>query len=105
MNERTNSITLVLFCLKPFVLTVTIPLVEWDLDTLLVSTSVSAVIVSPAKTGAVTVHSLIPSIMPFLLVASTLRPSTMERISNELTTSLPLKGGFEKFFFANSLLK
>ena len=104
MNERSNSIIGVSFCLNPVVLTVTIPMEGWEFDSRFAVISDLALMVSPAKVGFETFQLVIPSMIPFLLVSPTLRPRTMERTSREFTTSLPSNGGSEKFFSTYSLL-
>jgi ribosomal protein S18 acetylase RimI-like enzyme len=86
MIERSNSITTSSRWLRPRVRTVTIPKPGRDRDSRFASTSVSARIVSPAKTGAGSVTSRQPRLTPCSDTASTDSPVTSASVKVESTS-------------------
>lgn len=83
--------------LKPRVDISTIPNSGRDLDDLTLSTFDSEYTVSPGKIGLGTLMSVSPNMIPFLLVWSTLSPTTTANVNIASTSSLPWKGARETF--------
>ena len=86
MIERSNSITASSRWLRPRVRTVTMPKPGRDFDSRFSSTSVSARIVSPAKTGAGSRTSFQPRLTPRSDTSATDRPVTSASVNVESTS-------------------
>src|SRR5579859_6888573 len=89
MIERSNSITVSSRWLSPRVRTVTMPDPGRDCDSRFSSTSVSARIVSPAKTGAGSRTSFQPRLTPRSDTSATDRPVTSASVKVESTSGRP----------------
>src|SRR5207249_10917442 len=90
MIERSNSITVSSRWLRPRVWTVTMPKPGRDRDSRFSSTSVSARIVSPAKTGACSRTSRQPRFTPCSDTSSTDNRVKDAGVNEESTRSRPL---------------
>src|SRR3954468_17528493 len=86
MIERSNSITASSFWLRPRVRTVTMPKPGRDFDSRFSSTSVSARIVSPAKTGIGSRTSRQPRLTPRSDTSATDSPVTSASVNVESTS-------------------
>src|SRR6476646_7019435 len=84
--ERSNSITASSRWLRPHVRTVTMPKPGRDFDSRFSNTSVSARIVSPAKTGAGRLTSRQPRLTPRSDTSATDRPVTSASVNVESTS-------------------